>query len=110
MLSIRTQDRMALVPYDSAICIYERQTNELDIILQRFKKEPKDLEKLYEYALAMGRIEVGLVLGTYATKERALEVLDEIQEAILSANMYVGDGIVIEKTPPQEVVYQMPNE
>ena len=91
MLSIRTQDRMALVPYK----------NEIEIELYTNDKYLINIET-HKHKI--------IPLGIYTTKERALEVLDEIQEAILSANMYICDGIVVEKVPPQEVVYQMPNE
>lgn len=41
-----------------------------------------------------------LILGIYKTKERALEVLDEIQD--LYQNAYVGNS--------NRIVYQMPKE
>jgi len=50
------------------------------------------------------------LLGSYSTKERALEVLDEIQQKILSANCFIGDGYAVEKMPPQIVIYEMPKE
>jgi len=61
MLSIRTQDRMALVPYKYRIII----TDYTEI----------NGEKKYE-------IYCDIELGTYATKKRALEVLDEIERAV----------------------------
>ncbi len=67
MLSIRTQDRMALVPYDSAMGIYVVYEN----------GEVKEFE-----------LQCGIHwLGTYSSKERALEVLDEIEEAKKQCDM-----------------------
>lgn len=68
MLSIRTQDRMSLVPYDKRITIYT-------VISKNHKNE--DVIK-NECEINLG----GFPLGAYATKKRSLEVLDEIQEAI----------------------------
>ena len=45
-----------------------------------------------------GYEESGCCIGTYKTKERALEVLDEIQ------------GILIDYSKISRVVYQMPKE
>ena len=45
-----------------------------------------------------GYEESGYCIGTYKTKERALEVLDEIQ------------GILIDYSKISRVVYQMPKE
>lgn len=53
-----------------------------------------------------------LILGTYKTKERALEVLDEIQ-AILSPKlkaMFTKDGLNVEVIDKNYDVYQMPAE
>ena len=115
MLSIRTQDRMALVPYDSEIeikySLNEKGSEKLNdtkttteyitnrIILIQF-------EENVEYYLVSNKTK----LGTYKTKERALEVLDEIEEVILSANMWVNDGIAVDKVPPQNRIHQMPKE
>ena len=69
MLSIRTQNRMALVPYDDTIKLYEYSDN--------------------YYIQTKGRD-----LGTYATKGRALEVLNSIQASV----------------ELEDLVYQMPIE
>lgn len=45
-------------------------------------------------------------LGTYESKERALEVLDEIQEKIINLEY----GKAYKCLMPNEVVYQMPEE
>ena len=64
MLSIRTQDRMALVPYDQRILIEEK--NGFRLILG------------YDWTTN---------LGTYESKERTLEVLDEITKAVCNSNL-----------------------
>jgi len=111
MLSIRTQDRMALVPYDSSIIIRENGKNEIAIILNKFKKNPIDIEKEYEYALIYGYYMQGFELGRYATKERALEVLDEIEKKLVDRNVYLKDnGSNYSALGTLPIVYQMPNE
>lgn len=83
MLSIRTQDKMALLPYDKRISIYVMCKNHKhqDIITNKCE-------------LNLG----GYPLGTYATKERALEVLDEITICVTDTHVVYND------------VYQMPKE
>ena len=61
MLSIRTQNRLCIVPFNKPIITVEIQDGK-------------------EYRI---QNENGGILGTYATKERAIQVLDEI-EALLS--------------------------
>lgn len=93
MLSIRTQDRMALVPYNGIIKITEYVNCwGISIIQEEFKE-----------------------LGTYETKKRALEVLDEIQEKIsdkwnelLNSNLF--DLSYITNPFDGNKVYQMPKE
>ena len=72
MLSIRTQDRMALVPYNKSIKI-------------DFKYSYYDGENLISLTYLQGyTIHTNDdVLGTYETEERALEVLDEIQQHVV---------------------------
>lgn len=70
MLWIRTQDKIRLVKVDKILI--------------------KDSD--------IGNYEVGL-LGTYKTKERAIEILDEIQEKI---ECYLDDKLAY--------VYEMPEE
>jgi hypothetical protein len=66
MLSIRTQNRMALVPYNNLIRIR-------GIVIGG--------EKDVEFRCFMEFDSESFELGTYPTKERALEVLDEIEAA-----------------------------
>ena len=105
MLSIRTQDRMSLVPYKGKISIW----NEKRIMIGNSKN--------FDYLFS---------LGTYATKERALEVLDEIQKATIGRLIinnpqinsehwtneyvtYISQGSQ-EQIIPLPTVYQMPKE
>lgn len=86
MLSIRTQDRMVLVPYNAHI-----------VIRKRTSKHSIEIETFYST----------VVLGTYATQERALKVLDEIAQALCSnENIYVD----INTREPMQTIFQMPKE
>ena len=118
MLSIRTQNRMKLVPYNNTIEIYE----------SRKRTELKEWELTGICEITLGNVP----LGTYSTKERALEVLDGIErvcngKVIISADPLpnekyfdYGDVTVYEYgtatpkyTQPIEVlptVYQMPKD
>ena len=108
MLSIRTQDRMALVPYNSAILIREYDKN---WIAREFSKDKKDIKKEIEYTLILFKHKGDYVLGKYKTKERTLEVLDEIQEMILSQTKhFIDENELVFKTVHSVVVYQMPKE
>lgn len=51
------------------------------------------------------------LLGKYKSKERALEVLDEIQHKIINSNYYDidGDGY-IKNVSHDDIVYEMPKE
>ena len=103
MLSIRTQDRMVLTQYNGTIAIYNN-----NIYLQRFEDDNTDI-----------------CLGEYKTKERALEVLDEIERVcvgklLISANplpnkdhwVFQNQNIVLPKDESTievlPLVYQMP--
>lgn len=90
MLSIRTQDRMAIVPYhDKAIKIF-RHEDVIDIIILT----PLGIEKL----------------GTYATKERALQVLDEIELNLRQTTKTFIDTYEQMYQVNSNLVYQMPKE
>ena len=98
ILSIRTQDRMGLVPYDNAIHI-----NKLTVI--------ESGKLVYELVIDNSSHS----LGTYATKERALEVLDEIED-VARHNRFVELVIPLPNYSKQELaseyehIYQMPKE
>ena len=102
MLSIRTQDRMSLVPYRETIKVIGSGDEwYLTIILNELTE-----------------------LGTYATQERALEVLDEIERLCVGRILIPetnnrGDlnayTIYTTKTKQEEIislptVYQIPKE
>ena len=106
MLSIRTQDRMALVPYKNSINVIKYNTDGWSIYT-------------YEHT---GMV----ILGTYDSEARALQVLDEISKATIGKLIinnpminnehwtneyitYVSKGSQ-EQIIPLPVVYQMPKE
>ena len=98
MISIRTQDRMSLVPYDKRINISKVWT-------KNYKYE--DVETNFA-EINCG----GYPLGEYSSKERALEVLDEIEKAnrdnkVILYEYFSGD---VEYTFPKQTEYQMPKE
>ena len=53
-------------------------------------------------------------IGIYKTKERALEVLDEIQDLFISRETFktefTKDGLTLMNKQPSSVVYKMPQE
>ena len=83
MLSIRTQDRMTLVPYNRPIQTISYLTN-----LQLGRK----------YELRMENV----ILGKYATKERTLQVMDEISRILTTPNKSADED--------ENMVYRMPLE
>ena len=97
MLSIRTQDRTALVPYNSFILIEDEHFN---------------WDFTGKYAIVLNKLK----LGAYATQERALEVLYEIETAIEKnnfTNYEYFDGYiekVVEYKYKLQTIYQMPKE
>ena len=125
MLSIRTQDRMALVPYKETIKVKIDPKDEHCIEAHKeigmFNKEKK-LKEISPYSL----ITIDITLGTYATKERALEVLDEIESHVVGKlivpmsyfervdHLTVGSNPYVERTYDKietlPTVYQMPKE
>ena len=73
-LWVRSQDKECLIPIKNPICVYDNK-----IV---YKESASYI----------------ITIGTYKTKEKALEVLDEIQD--LLQNAYTGNG--------NRIVYQMP--
>lgn len=84
-LWIRSQDRMNLVKVRQVSLNYQ---NNKEIIANHTPDLYENSGEYYEF------------LGTYETKERAIEVLDEIQD--LLQNAYVGNA--------NRIFYQMPQE
>ena len=56
----------------------------------------------------------GEIIGTYDTCERALEVLDEIQDLFITKEAFTTeftkDGLTIMNKQPSSAVYEMPEE
>ena len=84
-LWIRSQDKMNLVKVRQISVNYQ---DNKQIIANYMPELYENSGEYYE------------ILGTYKTKERALEVLDEIQD--LLQNAYVGGS--------NRIVYQMPKD
>ena len=97
-LWIRSQDKMALAKFD--LCILEKYPDKYIFIADHYKN-----------------------MGTYSTKERALEVLDEIQnllrpQIIFKSGKIIGgfnDTIIsseheVETQELSTYVYEMPKE
>ena len=97
MLSIRTQNKMALVPYNSFILIQD------DYI---------DWETTEKNAIILNKVK----LGTYSTKQRALEVLDEIEKALAQNDTTTYGHLngynenTLEYKCKLQTIYQMPDE
>ena len=112
MLSIRTQDRMCLLPYDDILAIKK------DHAINAYSLETCEIHKGYSVVCDKG------ILGTYATKKRALEVLDEIEIAIIGKILiptpvpkdYMPKPFSVMTTSPNgaiellPLVYEMPKE
>ena len=92
-LWIRSQDRMDLVKVESVILCFNKDEPDNGYSL----KDKSD--RWYPD-----------ILGTYKTKERALEVLDEIQEAQLGNYHYRCPSNVKVSNNENTIVYQMPEE
>lgn len=90
MLSIRTQNRFGIIPYNKPISTNFYNNDRCQIMI--------------------GTKENQVLLGTYATKERALEVLDEIEDYTKRGKeqRYDSQGLIIETSG--EWCYRMPKE
>jgi extradiol dioxygenase family protein len=95
MLSIRTQDRMALVPYSGVLIQYGDDRWQI-------VSEQADIREIRFH------LKKALTLGTYATKERALEVLDEIEKCY--KRCYTNNLTTRYNHLEQQLDYQMPKE
>ena len=105
MLSIRSQNRMSLVPYNAIISIAHM------------------IDSDYAVVANYGDVKKNKVLGLYHSKERALEVLDEIEKMVVG-KLLIPTGYVqsnyksgnfvdmtsIDKIEQLPYVYQMPEE
>lgn len=90
-LWIRTQNKKALI-----------KVNELFIV--KYYKDYMITDYPVDYPND-GVTDLGINLGIYKTKERALEVLDEIQRKLGINEKYFTDEL-----PVEEFVYEMPKE
>lgn len=89
-LWVRSQDKMKLIKINNACITFGDNTRDYAIVYD----EPNGIE----------------VLGIYKTKQRALEVLDEIQKKINLINLGhdCGSPMVDLKNP--SYIYEMPKE
>ena len=98
-LWIRSQDRESLVKVDN---LYISVGNYICYYVEKGKEVPNT------YYRPSGE------LGRYATKERALEVLDEIQELFIKKDIVKSelnkDGLTMVSMPITCIVYEMPKE
>jgi len=108
---------MALVPYDMKIELVNIPTQETKEKLQELRSKVIFNHKEYEEIRKNGASKECVIkmyetnLGTYATKERALEVLDEIEESVLSqTKTFINEEELVIDSVNMEVIYQMPKE
>ena len=94
-LWIRSQDKMNLVKVRQISVNYQ---DNKQIIANYMPELYENSGEYYE------------ILGTYKTKERALEVLDEIQEAKLGNFHYKCPSNVKVSNNEDTIIYQMPAE
>lgn len=98
-LWIRSQDRMNLVKIKQINVNYRDSRH---IIANYIPEMYENAGEYYE------------LLGTYETKERALEVLDEIQELFIKKDIVKSelnkDGLTMVSMPITCIVYEMPKE
>ena len=98
-LWIRSQDKMNLVQIKQININYQ---NNKQVIANYIPEMYENAGEYYE------------LLGTYKTKGRALEVLDEIQDLFITKEAltteFTKDGLTIMNKQPSSVVYEMPEE
>lgn len=93
-LLIRSQNKEILIKIDNLQIDNDIFDNEDDFIIYGGKKYEK----------------IAYILGKYKSKERALEVLDEIQEAKLGNYHYRFPSNVKVSNKEDTIVYEMPQE
>lgn len=92
---MRSQDRMNLVKVRQISLDYQ---NNKQIIANYMPELYENSGEYYE------------ILGTYKTKERAIEILDEIQEAKLGNFHYRCPSNVKISSKEDTIIYQMPED
>lgn len=129
MLSIRTQDRMALVPFDGPVYILERKDyreesiKKIEDMNENFKTYMNPLtNKMFKsqeevnawisdnikketYYVLYIKSREGVYLGEYKSLDRSLHVLDEIEKASLG-DVYLEREVGVAVSLPN--VYKMP--
>lgn len=95
-LWIRSQDKEDLIKVDNLGLAYQKKYNFMDKI--------GDVDN---YCICQFVDDYHVKLGTYKAKERALEVLEEIQERIKHINKF---SLVNEDYECDDCVYEMPEK
>ena len=102
-LWIRSQDKRKLLKCND-IAVEQNMIDQKEIIKFKGYKIVGYFDKNTEYE----------ELGIYATEERVLEVLDEIQDLFITKEAltteFTKDGLTIMNKQPSSVVYEMPQE
>ena len=114
MLYIRTQDRMALVPLKGVIFIGSTFPQDYKDTIHKTNDQELKKKLMHDDSKRVWLVRIEIndnedTLGTYTSKERAIEVLDEIQEAINdNENTWYHESN--NGYGPVKSVYQMPKE
>lgn len=95
-LWIRSQDKESIVKINSSVSL--KYNDKKTIIANYIPDFSDNYDGSYD------------ILGTYESKERALEVLDEIQEHIGFLNVEMGAERFGELDFQADIVYEMPKE
>lgn len=104
-LYIRSQDRFTLTKYNNNIKIIETK-NLKEKLQNSILSMLSDMEQMQSYLKDGWSIIVDDInMGVYLTKERALEVFDEIQKMLTDRSYYIGSD-----TPVVTKIYEMPKE
>lgn len=100
-LWIRSQDKEDLIKVDNLGLAYLGKYNFVDKIGDIHREE---------YHICQFEENCHTTLGYYKTKERAIEVLDEIQEAKLGNFHYRCNSNVKVSSKEDTIIYQMPEK
>lgn len=96
-LIIVSQDKENIVKFNSNIGLHYR-----------------DKKKIVANYIDLGYGDYYELLGEYETKERALEVLNEIESLFIKREqletIFTKDGLKVISTPITSIVYEMPEE
>lgn len=93
---IRSQDKNILTRFDS-----------IAITTKYKRKDRNEREVVGKEIMAFSGVGADIIVGTYSTEEKAIKVLDMIQEEYLdTTNIYQGDYVT--NCLPRAAVFQMP--